>query len=68
MDARSGRARKFQTVDRMSAAGIAGLKPEQVQIHTTLLGGWFWFAARILPSDFVSEAVHVAKPRAHRSR
>src|SRR5437870_11380385 len=51
---------QFQTVDRMSAAGIAGLKPEQVQIHTTLLGGGFGRRANPA-SDFVSEAVHVAK-------
>src|SRR5947199_295223 len=44
----------------MSAAGIAGLKPEQVQIHTTLLGGGFGRRANPA-SDFVSEAVHVAK-------
>src|SRR6184192_4190892 len=30
---------QLQTIDRMNAAAIAGLKPEQVQIHTTLLGG-----------------------------
>src|SRR5439155_8405543 len=47
---------QFQTVDRMSAAGIAGLKPEQVQIHTTLLGGGFGRRANPA-SDFVSEAV-----------
>src|SRR3989454_1229161 len=51
---------QFQTVDRMSAAGIAGLKPEQVQIHTTLLGGGFGRRANPT-SDFVSEAVYVAK-------
>src|SRR2546422_9407723 len=51
---------QFQTVDRMSAAGIAGLKPEQVQIHTTFLGGGF--GRRANPqSDFVVEAVYVAK-------
>src|SRR5205814_6892161 len=51
---------QFQTVDRMSAAGIGGLKPEQVQIHTTLLGGGFGRRANPA-SDLVSEAVHVAK-------
>src|SRR3989442_2115204 len=51
---------QFQTVDRMRAAGIAGLKPEHVQIHTTLLGGGFGRRANPA-SDFVSEAVHVAK-------
>jgi len=51
---------QFQTVDRMSAVGIAGLKPEQVQIHTTLLGGGFGRRANPA-SDFVSEAVYVAK-------
>src|SRR5881296_2113722 len=51
---------QFQTVDRMAAARIAGLKPEQVQIHTTLLGGGFGRRANPT-SDFVSEAVYVAK-------
>jgi isoquinoline 1-oxidoreductase beta subunit len=51
---------QFQSVDREAAARIAGLKPEQVQIHTTFLGGGF--GRRANPhSDFVSEAVHVAK-------
>lgn len=51
---------QFQTVDRAAAAQIAGLKPEQVQIHTTLLGGGFGRRANPA-SDFVGEAVHVAK-------
>jgi isoquinoline 1-oxidoreductase beta subunit len=51
---------QFQTLDQMVAAKIAGLKPEQVKIHTTFLGGGF--GRRATPtSDFVSEAVHVAK-------
>ena len=32
---------QFQTVDRDAAAQVAGLKPEQVELHTTLLGGGF---------------------------
>jgi len=51
---------QMQTVDRMSAAAIAGLKPEQVQIHTTYLGGGFGRRANPV-SDFVGEAIHVAK-------
>ncbi|HEY6253641.1 MAG TPA: xanthine dehydrogenase family protein molybdopterin-binding subunit, partial [Candidatus Angelobacter sp.] len=51
---------QFQTVDRAAAASVAGLKPEQVQIHTTLLGGGFGRRANPV-SDFVTEAVHVAK-------
>jgi isoquinoline 1-oxidoreductase beta subunit len=48
-----------QTMDRNMAASIAGLKPEQVQIHTTFLGGGF--GRRANPrSDFVKEAVQVA--------
>ncbi|MGC2062364.1 MAG: xanthine dehydrogenase family protein molybdopterin-binding subunit [Thermodesulfovibrionales bacterium] len=51
---------QFQTVDRDAAATIAGLKPEQVRIHTMLLGGGF--GRRANPkSDFVSEAVHIAR-------
>jgi isoquinoline 1-oxidoreductase beta subunit len=44
----------------MAAAQISGLKPEQVQIHTTLLGGGFGRRANPF-ADFVSECVHVAK-------
>jgi isoquinoline 1-oxidoreductase beta subunit len=51
---------QFQTVDRNAAAAIAGLKPEQVQIHTMFLGGGFGRRANPV-SDFVSEAVHVAR-------
>src|SRR5208282_3261452 len=51
---------QFETVDRASAARVAGLPPEKVQIHTMLLGGGF--GRRANPnSDFVVEAVHVAK-------
>ena len=51
---------QFQTMDTMVAAQITGLKPEQITIHTTFLGGGF--GRRATPtSDFVSEAVHVAK-------
>ena len=51
---------QFQTIDQQVAAKITGLKPEQVEIHTTFLGGGF--GRRATPtSDFVSEAVHVAK-------
>lgn len=51
---------QFQTMDQGVAAKITGLKPEQVKIHTTFLGGGF--GRRATPtSDFVSEAVHVAK-------
>lgn len=51
---------QFQTVDRMAAAGAAGLKPEQVKIHTTFLGGGFGRRANPA-SDFIIEAVQVAK-------
>ncbi len=51
---------QFQTADRDAAASAAGLKPEQVGIHTTFLGGGF--GRRANPrSDFVVEAVEVAK-------
>jgi isoquinoline 1-oxidoreductase beta subunit len=51
---------QFQTVDRAAAAKVAGLTPEQVQIHTTLLGGGFGRRANPA-SDFIVEAVEVAK-------
>jgi len=51
---------QFQTMDQGTAAAILGLKPEQVRIHTTFLGGGF--GRRATPtSDFVAEAVQVAK-------
>jgi isoquinoline 1-oxidoreductase subunit beta len=51
---------QFQTMDQMSAAKIAGVPQENVSIHTQFLGGGF--GRRATPtSDFVSEAVHVAK-------
>ncbi len=51
---------QFQGVDQQAVAGITGLKPEQVEIHTQFLGGGF--GRRATPtSDFIAEAVHVAK-------
>ncbi|MGO9571691.1 MAG: molybdopterin cofactor-binding domain-containing protein [Desulfomonilaceae bacterium] len=51
---------QFQTVDRLMAAEVTGLEPEQVKIHTTLLGGGF--GRRANPkSDFIVLAVEVAK-------
>ncbi|MBA3495560.1 MAG: xanthine dehydrogenase family protein molybdopterin-binding subunit [Gemmatimonadales bacterium] len=51
---------QFQTLDQQLAAKITGLKPEQVEVHTTFLGGGFGRRANPT-SDFVTEAVHVAK-------
>jgi isoquinoline 1-oxidoreductase beta subunit len=51
---------QFQTGDRAAAAKVAGLKPEQVTLHTTLLGGGFGRRANPA-SDFVMEATEVAK-------
>jgi isoquinoline 1-oxidoreductase beta subunit len=51
---------QFQTGDRAAAAKVAGLRPEQVTLHTTLLGGGF--GRRANPAcDFVTEATEVAK-------
>ena len=51
---------QFQTADRNAAARVAGLPHEKVKVHTTFLGGGF--GRRANPnSDFVTEAVHVAK-------
>jgi len=51
---------QFQTGDRDAAAKDAGLKPEQVRLHTTLLGGGF--GRRAVPdSHFVREAVQISK-------
>jgi isoquinoline 1-oxidoreductase beta subunit len=51
---------QFQTGDRAAAARVAGLKPEQVTLHTMLLGGGFGRRANVA-SDFVTEATEVAK-------
>jgi len=51
---------QFETVDRANAARVAGLAPEKVRINTTMLGGGFGRRANPL-SDFVVEAVHIAK-------
>ena len=51
---------QFQTADRDAAARVSGLKPGQVKIHTTYLGGGFGRKANP-KSDFVTEAVQVAK-------
>lgn len=51
---------QIPTVDQGAAAGILGLKPEQVRIHTLFAGGSF--GRRATPvADMVSEAVSVAK-------
>jgi len=51
---------QFQTVDRDAAAKDTGLKPEQVKLHTTLLGGGFGRRA-VFDSHFVLEAVQTSK-------
>ncbi|MBI5602116.1 MAG: xanthine dehydrogenase family protein molybdopterin-binding subunit [Deltaproteobacteria bacterium] len=57
MEIRTGT--QFQTIDRIAAARVAGLQPEEVTIQTTFLGGGF--GRRANPdSDFVVEAVRVA--------
>lgn len=49
-----------QTMDRKAAADAAGLKTEQVSLHTLMAGGGFGRRASST-GDFVSEAVEVAK-------
>jgi len=51
---------QFQTGDHAAAAAIAGLKPEQVKLHTMLLGGGFGRRA-VGDAHFVSEAVELSK-------
>jgi isoquinoline 1-oxidoreductase beta subunit len=51
---------QFQTVDQGAIARTAGLKPEQVTLHTMMAGGGF--GRRAVPtSDYIVEAVNVAK-------
>jgi len=49
---------QFQTFSQMTGAKITGLKPEQVRIHTTYLGGGF---GRRAEQDFITEAVELSK-------
>ncbi len=49
---------QFQTFNQNTGAKITGLKPEQVRIHTTYLGGGF---GRRAEQDFVAEAVEISK-------
>ncbi|MBC7889848.1 MAG: xanthine dehydrogenase family protein molybdopterin-binding subunit [Ferruginibacter sp.] len=51
---------QFQTMEFMNAVQITGLKPEQVKVHTTLLGGGFGRRG-VLDCHFVREAVQVSK-------
>jgi isoquinoline 1-oxidoreductase beta subunit len=49
---------QFQTFVQMTGAKITGLKPEQVRVHTTYLGGGF---GRRAEQDFIAEAVELSK-------
>ena len=49
---------QFQTFAQITGAKVTGLKPEQVRIHTTYLGGGF---GRRAEQDFVAEAVELSK-------
>jgi isoquinoline 1-oxidoreductase beta subunit len=49
---------QFQTFNQMTASKITGLKPEQIRIHTTFLGGGF---GRRSEQDFIAEAVEISK-------
>lgn len=51
---------QYQTMDQKVGAAITGLAPEQIHVHTTLLGGGFGRRANVT-SDFVADAVEVAK-------
>jgi isoquinoline 1-oxidoreductase beta subunit len=47
-------------IDQAAAAKILGIKPEQITMNVVFLGGGFGRRAT-MSSDFVSEAVHIAK-------
>jgi isoquinoline 1-oxidoreductase beta subunit len=49
---------QIQLVAQAAAAKAAGLKPEQVEVHTTFLGGGF---GRRLDVDFIAAAVEASK-------
>jgi isoquinoline 1-oxidoreductase beta subunit len=51
---------QFQTIDLMTSAAVLGLKPDQIKLNTTFLGGGF--GRRATPSsDWIVEACLVAK-------
>lgn len=47
-----------QTATQKTAMEITGLRPEQIRVHTTFLGGGF---GRRSEQDFVAEAVEISK-------
>lgn len=49
---------QFQTFVQFTAAKITGLKPEQIRVQTTYLGGGF---GRRAEQDFIAEAVELSK-------
>jgi len=51
---------QYQTMDQQAAAEVAGLRPEQVKINTTFLGGAFGRRATA-SAHVVREAVAIAK-------
>ena len=51
---------QFQTVDQAAAAGVLGLTPAKVKLHTTFLGGGFGRRANPA-SDYIVEAAKIAK-------
>ncbi len=54
---------QLQTVDQAAVAGVLGIKPESVVIHTLLAGGSFGRRAGT-NSDYVVEATEIAKAHA----
>jgi len=49
---------QFQTFTQNTSAKITGLKPEQVRVYTTYVGGGF---GRRAEQDFIAEAVEISK-------
>src|SRR3989441_5200998 len=49
---------QFQTGCQQLGAGIGGVAPEKVQVHTTYLGGGF---GRRFELDFIQEALEASK-------
>ncbi|HEY1721975.1 MAG TPA: xanthine dehydrogenase family protein molybdopterin-binding subunit [Magnetospirillaceae bacterium] len=50
-----------QTIDRNMVCDLTGLKPEQVTLHTTYLGGGFGRRAVLKGSDWLREAIEIVK-------
>ena len=58
---------QFQIIDQATVAGILGLKPQQVRIHTLFAGGGFGRRATST-ADYLADAARVKRARLRSTR